>query len=334
MDVSSDLTVRFDGGGQIPDPENAWVWRRGSGEAIVNITGSPTISIGGSWRCHDLNGTLNISGNPDIYVDGSAPHGQVRGADETGGIFIINMSGGTLNCDLLLWGDNGGGELNLSGGTIITRDDVRLGGARGTDPITVNMTGGEILIGDTFECPSKATRSGAVAVYLRAGVIECDEFTHGDSVGDAEEWLLDIEEGTLKINDDVRATINQNIADGLIKAYDGDSTVVVEFVAGQTVVTAVPPDPNFALNPNPSDGANRVDPNVVLSWTAGINAASQNVYFGTNAENVENGLGGTFKGSIGPDVNEYDPCDLDHTTVYYWRIDTVNGPSFALVQVR
>lgn len=81
-----------------------------------------------------------------------------------------------------------------------------------------------------------------------------------------------------------------------------------------------------ASNPNPTDGATGIILNTVLSWSPGKDAASHDVYFGTNLNDVNNAnaLSPEYKGNFG--VNSFDPCGLDPTTTYYWRIDEVNGP--------
>lgn len=50
-------------------------------------------------------------------------------------------------------------------------------------------------------------------------------------------------------------------------------------------------DPYQASNPDPPDGAICVDPDVVLSWTAGVGVWSRGrhiVYFGTDYDAVDN----------------------------------------------
>jgi alkaline phosphatase len=76
------------------------------------------------------------------------------------------------------------------------------------------------------------------------------------------------------------------------------------------------PVPGQASNPNPTDGATDVAANVDLSWTAGSNATSHDVYFGTSDPPafVQNQAGTT-----------YDPGNLTNEATYYWRIDEV-GP--------
>lgn len=71
-----------------------------------------------------------------------------------------------------------------------------------------------------------------------------------------------------------------------------------------------------AANPSPSDGAKRVDPNIILSWQPGAHSISHDVYFGTTDPPQH----------IGRQTEAFfDPGGLDPKTTYYWRIDEV-GP--------
>ncbi len=72
----------------------------------------------------------------------------------------------------------------------------------------------------------------------------------------------------------------------------------------------------MASNPNPADGASRVSINSDLTWTAGNQAETHDVYFGTTNPPafVGNQTGTTFE-----------PNTLNHSTTYYWRIDEKIG---------
>ncbi|MHC4658267.1 MAG: LamG domain-containing protein [Planctomycetota bacterium] len=312
-----------------------WMWTMeeapgGAGTGVININGSPTVTIGGLWRGGDYGvGIVNIDGDPNISVDND-----FRGADGGTGSFYINMSGGRLECqDDLLWGDNGGGELNLSGGSLIVGDNLDLGGYRGAAPITINMTDGSISVGGKLLAPGSANRAGVVRINLYGGVIDCDEFVHGGSDGGEDEppddptftddWRLDIEQGTLIIDGNVVPQIDANVAAGQITAYDGDGTVNVELVDGNTVVTASPPDPNLALNPYPPHGSTMVDPNVVLSWTPGASATEHLVFFGTTFQDVNTMTDPCATRPLGNET--YYPGPLELLTTYYWRVDANNG---------
>ncbi len=84
-----------------------------------------------------------------------------------------------------------------------------------------------------------------------------------------------------------------------------------------TTVAGSPP--GKATNPNPPDGATDVSINADLSWKAGENTMSHDVYFGTDST---------------PDIGEflgnqtsttYDLDTLEYNTTYYWRIDEINA---------
>ena len=81
--------------------------------------------------------------------------------------------------------------------------------------------------------------------------------------------------------------------------------------------------------PNPADGAVDVKPSVVLGWVAGTVAASHEVYFGTDADAVANATTTSpeYKGPKALGEESIDPGKLTLNTVYYWRIDEVNGAS-------
>jgi len=73
-----------------------------------------------------------------------------------------------------------------------------------------------------------------------------------------------------------------------------------------------------AGNPSPADGAADVDTNADLSWSAGVDAVSHDVHFGTDAGNlplVSAQQAGTT----------YDPGLLQLDTTYYWAIDEHNS---------
>ena len=82
-----------------------------------------------------------------------------------------------------------------------------------------------------------------------------------------------------------------------------------------------------ADNPNPPDGANDVDPNVVLTWSPGDNAASHDVYFGTDFNDVNdaNSSSHSCVDYNNIDVNSFRPGLLELGKAYYWRIDEVDG---------
>jgi hypothetical protein len=74
-----------------------------------------------------------------------------------------------------------------------------------------------------------------------------------------------------------------------------------------------------AYNPSPANSVSNVAVNPTLSWSAGYGAASHDVYFGTTSP-------GTFQTNQ-TGTTYIPPGPLANSTVYYWRINEVNGPN-------
>jgi hypothetical protein len=78
--------------------------------------------------------------------------------------------------------------------------------------------------------------------------------------------------------------------------------------------------PKTTYNPNPADGAEFVDPNAILSWSAGFGGKLHTVYIGTDFDDVNDAAGGTSQGPT-----TYNPGTLELAKVYYWRVDEFDG---------
>jgi hypothetical protein len=91
------------------------------------------------------------------------------------------------------------------------------------------------------------------------------------------------------------------------------------------VTLAIVQSRKYAYNPHPASGANDVEWDVVLSWSAGDHATSHDVYFGTDFNDVNDANTtvtlGVYAGNQSLYANSYDPCGLEFATTYYWRID-------------
>jgi hypothetical protein len=174
------------------------------------------------------------------------------------------------------------GILNMNGGSLTT-PLLTVGRIRSTG--IINMTGGTITA-TTFTVSEHASVTWGAYVNLDGGTITCDTFTiRGPAT------LLDITEGTLVINASIKSTIDGYVTAGLIKAYGGLSTVVVDDTSqpGKTLVTATPY--YKAFNPVPADteliAALDVD-DVLLSWSGGFGATQHEVFFSTVEADVIN----------------------------------------------
>ena len=81
--------------------------------------------------------------------------------------------------------------------------------------------------------------------------------------------------------------------------------------------------PVSAYDPIPGDGEVAEPTDVILSWSPGMNTIMAAVYFGTDADQVANAVGGP------PHMQAtYDPGPLNPETTYYWRVDTFNGSAW------
>ncbi|UCD49830.1 MAG: discoidin domain-containing protein [Phycisphaerales bacterium] len=80
--------------------------------------------------------------------------------------------------------------------------------------------------------------------------------------------------------------------------------------------------PVLASSPEPAVGAEGVEPDAVLSWRAGREAASHDVYLSDDETAVADGT--ALVDTLGESSYDTGAADLQLDTTYYWRIDEVN----------
>ena len=249
-------------------------------------------------------------------------------ACEVAGEPTMTITGGTLTVvDWIWWGDgaNCHGTCYMSGGTISTGSEFELGWGGGEG--TWFMTGGTINAQELV-IPTSSGRAGQL--YLHGGTVNVG----GDGLSMTDTGLIDITEGILTLEGDLRATVEGFINDDLITAYDGTGTFEIDYdvtSAGLTTVTAVAPVTEKAYKPvTPLDGETDVYRDTDLVWVPGLYAAGHDVYLGTVLEDVNtatraNPLDVLVGRAV--DVNTFDPAGhLELGQTYYWRVDEVNGP--------
>ena len=95
----------------------------------------------------------------------------------------------------------------------------------------------------------------------------------------------------------------------------------------QLIPQAALAPPVKARNPKPRNGTIGVRLTDVLKWNSGDDAASHEVYFGTDANAVKNATTASpeYKGTKALVDENYDPGKLAWDTTYYWRVDEVNS---------
>ena len=275
----------------------------------------------------------------EVYVDvpyAKAPNGPViqDGIDakafgfacEVPGEPNMAMTGGSLEVtDWIWWGDgrNCHGTFHMSGGTITVGNEFELGWDGGTG--TWFMTGGEITAGELII----PTGSGAAGqLYLHGGTFNVGS----DGLEMQPVGYMDVGGGTLIIEGDWTATINEYIATGLITAYDGGGLFELDYDdrnPGKTTLSAV--FTGKAYNPDPADGAIVEDTWANVSWSPASEAVSHDVYFSDSFDDVNDGTEDAFRGNqtavyfvVGFPGFPY-PDGLVPGTTYYWRIDEVKA---------
>ncbi|TKJ35783.1 MAG: hypothetical protein CEE38_14345 [Planctomycetes bacterium B3_Pla] len=83
--------------------------------------------------------------------------------------------------------------------------------------------------------------------------------------------------------------------------------------------------PGAVGNPQPANGATDVQMIATLNWTAADNAASHELYFGTDKDAVKNAAAASpeYVGARALGSESYDPGKLAWDAAYYWRVDEV-----------
>lgn len=159
---------------------------------------------------------------------------------EAAGEPTLTMTGGTLEVAQWIWWGDGAdsfGIMDISGGTLTVTNEFELGWGGGAGTLTI--TGGSISAGEAVI----PTGSGAFGkLYLYGGTYNVTA-VGGLSVKD--NGLIDITEGTLVLEGDDTAKVNDLIAAGLITAYGGSGQLVLDFDGtnpGKTTLTGIVPD--------------------------------------------------------------------------------------------
>ncbi|MCP4450940.1 MAG: LamG domain-containing protein [Planctomycetes bacterium] len=261
--------------------------------------------------------------------------------------------GPVFNCRLVQMSSKGGinSRIVIDDGEFNASARIRIGNAAAadTDPnnsATIVVNGGT-LNADRLSLTEKAFASKgtlivnggqvnvpnylhmgqhpAVAeIFLNGGTLSVGELRATDSL------VLDISEGTLILEDDQTALIDQLVSSGQL-TIDGSSAqrgglfISYDADAGTTTVTADPSlaNPDKAWGSVPAHGLIDVAPETAtLSWSAGDATAAAGghvLYFGTDANAVENGSSGTTLDTAEAAV----PEEFLLGQTYYWRVDQI-----------
>jgi len=185
----------------------------------------------------------------DVRIDApaaAAPNGPIIQdgiAAQANGIFTeaageptLTMTGGTLEVTEWIWWGDGADSYaiwTMSGGTVTVANEFELGWGGGAGTLT--MTGGTISAGELV-IPTGSGTFGLL--YLYGGTVNV---TQPGGLEVNANGLIDMTEGTLVLEGDETATINDLFEAGLIASYAGEGILNVDYdvsTPGKTTVTA------------------------------------------------------------------------------------------------
>ncbi len=297
--------------------------------SVLNMTGG-TLTTGGHIRVGELsdsNAVFVMSGGTASSLNGRLWVG-MNGK----GVFI--MEGGELNIyEKIEIGKNASGN-----GTVYMYDGTMNFEGSSTDLEIATygtgafyMYGGVVNVQDNIKLAQGSTTrdTGIARLYLYGGTINAGNLRNPDDIyGDP---LMDITEGVLVLPGDYSSTVNVYINRGWIVGYGGLGVVDITYTTepNQTTVTARMLDPELAWDPSPRhlDMLERTPDGPALGWTPGLYAASHDVYFGADFNDVNDannvpGMWSSFKGN--QVQSSFTPESLELGKTYYWRVDEVN----------
>jgi len=181
------------------------------------------------------------------------------------------------------------------------------------------------------------TYDGAINLFTFYHLDDAGEaVTHGDS--NLSQWDADwSEDWDETLNYGIRlGSVRNSTLGGIDELGDIEGQIDLFAIWNRALdVSEMPQIPNYspaielASSPSPGEEATFVERDVALSWSPGIYAATHNVYFGTDFDDVnEADTNSTLLVSPGQAGTSYDPPDLlDWGRTYYWRVDEVNAPA-------
>lgn len=299
-------------------PVGLWKFDEGSGSIAYDSAGDNdgTLVNGPVWTTGKINGALSFDGDND-YVDCGNDASLNMGTSQWTATAWFKISDSTEYKGILgKWNSIGNNELYR----IVVSESSSSGGVQnkvsfviydgGTHYFATSTT---TVTDDKWHCVTGVKDSNRMRIYVD-GVHE-NNIAMPSSADISNSAKLVIgranEVGGWGFNgliDDVRI-YNRALSAGEI------AELYREWSDGKAFV------------PYPINGATGVNPDIVLNWFPGKEAASHDVYFGTNYSDVNdaNTSSPEYRGNF--DFNNFDPCVLDFMTTYYWRIDEVNEPN-------
>ena len=301
-----------------PDLIAWWKFDEGSGSTAYDSVGSNHGTINGAeWTTGQIDGALSFDGVDD-YVDLDAHIGDFQNLS-TGSVSVWIKKESTGSSGAFFSASDSGDVdsrltfIKLADGRIIVRISQN-----GTSKVYWTSTN---AVPSGWHHFAYTTNSSGHWIYLDAEPF-AGSYTVGSPSTNA--FFNDVTQqdnlriGHMYLNNEAVTHWNGTIDD--VRIYD-------RALCAEAIYQLYAEDYPKAVCPSPANGATGVDPNVVLSWSAGLWASDVNghdVYLGTDYNDVNdaNTFSAEYMGNF--DVNSFDPCGLEYLTAYYWRIDEVN----------
>jgi len=286
-------------------------WR---GDHYANTLNSNSIpNIGDEW--------VHIAITFDIIAPGNNQKIYVNGELDVENTSTNQLS--TNTNDLVIGRDNyGGGRFYLNG----TLDDVRIYNEALPEGqiLTIMQGGGAVYPFANRPNPADGAlyEDTWVSLGWQAGDFAASHDVYlGDNFDDVNDGLGDAFRGNQTLSYFAAGFYGYPYPDGLVPGttyyWRIDEVNEAEPNSpwkGNVWSFTVPP--KRAYTPVPADGAEFIDPDVRLRWTAGLGAKLHTVYFGEDFDTVANADGGQSQGDL-----TYSPGPLKLAKTYYWRVD-------------
>jgi autotransporter-associated beta strand protein len=323
-----------------------------------NLTAASLAANGGTVRLTGNNdaysGNWTINSNTTLEVGSGASSGSLGSGNitnnnrlvlnRTGALAIPGdiSGGGTLESnaalDLTLAGNN-----SYTGSTTINAGRLIVTGTLGNTAVTIGPAaslsgagniGGSVTVNGALtpgtSVSGPLTIGGSLAL-TGSSVFEIDTSTPARHDSIAVTGTLTAG-GTLTVTHSGPALVAGDSFPLFNKAYTGGFTSITLpaltsglvwqndlATTGTLTVAVLPVGP--ATNPVPAGSATDVPLDITLSWTAGANAVSHAIYFGTDATAVANATPASPEYQGSQPTTTWQPAALAGGTTYFWRID-------------
>jgi len=305
---------------------------------VLSIAGNASADLVGHWKFDEGSGTIAYDSS------GNGNDGTLNGDPE----WVVGYFGGALEFDGSDdWIDCGNDpSLDLTRWTITfwlkvnQNKDYNGFVIKGLD----SAENYEVLgfADGSFHFPIMHTDGSRTYVNTDAGVIIAGEWAHFAYSYDSAEGrrfhkngsliFQDTDSGTPKTSTESLTIGNEQPLSRFVNGVMDDIRIYNHVLSLPEILAAMEGSEGYpyALGPFPKDGALYADTWVSLSWRPGDFAVSHDVYMGENFDDVNDGIGDTFRGNqdleyfvVGFPGYPY-PDGLVPGTTYYWRIDEVN----------